>query len=439
MMAAGQAQAYKLVVLAYEFPPFVSIAAQRPASWYRYLPEYGIHPVVVTRHWDDEVSNPADYLKASSQTVLEAASDGARTVFRVPHKPALRDRMYLSQHARKLAPLRKVLTAAHQVLDYRTLVLDRDAGLYRAACAAIEQHGADAILASGGPFILFRYAALLSKRYRIPWVADYRDGWSSNEGNKEGAALNRLLFRRVEQRITTTARMRLAASPTYAKRIEQEVDAGSVRVLLNGFDPETIPDPKLRPQGEAFTIAYGGTIYPHQPLEAFADAVHAVAQQLSDATPIRAVFYGGSFFAEQEQRIRRAFSGKAVELVITQRLPHGEALAKLAQADALLLLTHPDYAWLYAKVFDYLALQKPLVVYRNDCGIIEEVLQEAGVPAGCQDKDALKARILTLYQDWQEGRLEQQDYRIDRFSRKAQTGRLADLLKLGVFRSTRSA
>lgn len=437
-MASGQAEAYKLLVLAYEFPPFVSIAAQRPASWYRYLPEFGIHPVVVTRHWDADISNPGDYLKASMQTALESASDGVRSVFRVPHRPALRDRMYLSHHAGKLAPLRKVLTAAHQILDYRTLALDRDAGLFRTACATIEEQGADAILATGGPFILFRYAALLSKRYGIPWVADYRDGWSSNEGTNEGAGLNRLLFRKVEKRITKTARLRLAASPTYAKRIEQEVGAGPVQVLLNGFDPETMPESGFRPAGEPFTIAYGGTIYPHQPLEAFADAVYAVGQKLSDAAPIRAVFYGGSFFADQEQRIRRAFAGKAVDLIVTPRLPHKEALAKLAQADALLLLTHPEYAWLYAKVFDYMALQKPLVVFRNDRGIVEEVLQEAGAPAGCKDRDALQARIFALYQDWKTGQLAQPQYRVERFSRKAQTGRLADLLKEGVFSPKRS-
>ena len=39
----------------------------------------------------------------------------------------------------------------------------------------------DAIIATGDPFVLFSYAAKLSKEFGIPWLADYRDPWSHDQ------------------------------------------------------------------------------------------------------------------------------------------------------------------------------------------------------------------------------------------------------------------
>ncbi len=33
----------KLLILAYDFPPYVSVGGLRPYAWYRYLKEYGVN------------------------------------------------------------------------------------------------------------------------------------------------------------------------------------------------------------------------------------------------------------------------------------------------------------------------------------------------------------------------------------------------------------
>ena len=43
----------------------------------------------------------------------------------------------------------------------------------------------DAIIATGDPFVLFKYASSLSKKFNIPWIADYRDPWTGNKNRSE--------------------------------------------------------------------------------------------------------------------------------------------------------------------------------------------------------------------------------------------------------------
>mgnify|MGYP001445437583 FL=1 len=60
----------KVLILAYDFPPYNSIGAQRPYSWLKYFNEFGFQPIIVTRHWD-EIRDEEDYYKASKKQFFE--------------------------------------------------------------------------------------------------------------------------------------------------------------------------------------------------------------------------------------------------------------------------------------------------------------------------------------------------------------------------------
>jgi hypothetical protein len=75
-----------------------------------------------------------------------------------------------------------MLTAYYSIAQYFTFMGDNRAGIYHAASEQLQKHTCHAIIATGEPFVLFRYAKKLSERFNIPWVADYRDGWSTNWG-----------------------------------------------------------------------------------------------------------------------------------------------------------------------------------------------------------------------------------------------------------------
>lgn len=52
----------KVLILAYDFPPYVSVGGMRPYNWYRYLKEFDVEPVVITRQWENKHGNQLDYI-----------------------------------------------------------------------------------------------------------------------------------------------------------------------------------------------------------------------------------------------------------------------------------------------------------------------------------------------------------------------------------------
>src|SRR5687768_6778857 len=85
----------KVLILAYAFPPYVSAGSLRPHSWYKYLHESGIYPIVVTRQWDNRYRNHLDYVAPGQvpHAVVEESDRG--TVIRTPYAPNLSNRLLL--------------------------------------------------------------------------------------------------------------------------------------------------------------------------------------------------------------------------------------------------------------------------------------------------------------------------------------------------------
>lgn len=63
----------KVLILAYDFPPYVSVGGLRPYSWYKYLHQSDVYPIVITRQWNNQYGNGMDYVapSESSETLVE--------------------------------------------------------------------------------------------------------------------------------------------------------------------------------------------------------------------------------------------------------------------------------------------------------------------------------------------------------------------------------
>ena len=170
----------KVLILAYDFPPYVSVGGLRPYAWYNYLKEFGIEPIVVTRQWGNTNGNRLDYISAGSskQSIVEVSEHG--TIIRSPYKPNFANRLLLKHGDHRYRFLRKSISAYYEFAQF-LLPIGPKIELYKAAKHFLKNNQVDAIIATGDPFVLFRYASKLSKAFNIPWIADYRDPWSHNE------------------------------------------------------------------------------------------------------------------------------------------------------------------------------------------------------------------------------------------------------------------
>lgn len=191
-----------VLILAYDFPPYVSVGGLRPYSWFKYLKEFDVEPVVVTRQWGNKYGNGLDYIAPSESKKVLKEEHEYGTVIRTPYFPSWSNRILLKHGEGKFRLFRKMLTAVDEIRQF-IWISGPKKQLYLAARDYLKENKVDVLLATGEPFVLFSFAKRLSKEFDIPWIADYRDPWSQNKSrrhNKLYAFWNRYL----EQHLTLT-------------------------------------------------------------------------------------------------------------------------------------------------------------------------------------------------------------------------------------------
>ena len=108
----------KVLILAYDFPPYVSVGGLRPHAWYKYLKEFGVEPIVVTRQWGNVHGNYLDYISegSSDQTIIEETEFG--TIIQSPYQPNAANRLMLKYGENKFRIIRKSISAFYEFVQF---------------------------------------------------------------------------------------------------------------------------------------------------------------------------------------------------------------------------------------------------------------------------------------------------------------------------------
>lgn len=415
----------KALILAYDFPPYNSIGGQRPKAWYQYFRSFGLEPIVVTRHWDVEITKPEDcYLPSVNQSVVIKDTEHGR-VIRVPFNPKLRDRL-IAKSGIIASMTRRLLSLLSLLFEHHLSIFDNKRSIYYEADKLLKAEKFDYIIATGEPFVLFSYAAKLSKKHRVPWIADYRDGWSTNYNAERGIGklINSVWLRRIEKSVVNTAKVVTTAAPAFAEELRELLGRTDIHVLYNGYFEELHQSNNATDRNNRFTICHAGTVYPFQKVETFLSGLSQFTKKTTNAD-LDVIFYGLNFQMKQVQRIEMASSG--LPITFTARMSHDEILDNLRKADVQLLLTTPEKHQIYAKVFDYIGTGRPILMVENDQGPLEEILGQRSNATICSTPEEVCDYLSGVYQNRDE--LITVSNEDDTFTRRNQTRILAELVK----------
>lgn len=346
-----------LLILAYDFPPYVSVGGLRPYAWYKYLKEFGIEPVVVTRQWGNVYGNELDYIApgSSRETIVEDSECG--TIIRTPYKPNLANRLMLRYGKNRFSFLRKSITAFYEIAQFVFFVGPKSC-IWRGAKNYLKDNKVDAIIATGEPFVLFRYASVLGKKYNLPWIADYRDPWTQNKNR----ALR--IMRHFERKFVNRASAVTTVSDFFKSKICENVSVPIYYILPNGYNPDSIKQVEhIEQNGDALRIALAGTISDWHPyksvLTAFADFVKAN----TTGVWLELNFFGINRHEEIERFVQE--NSLQEHIHVYPRMDNVTLLKNLRQHNAMLLFN--DYSYIGTKIYDYLAIKRQILLcYSND-------------------------------------------------------------------------
>ena len=122
--------------------------------------------------------------------------------------------------------LREALHAEHELEE-----LKRE--IYLKAKELCRKKSFDLILVTGEPFILFKYGHKISKEFGIPWIADYRDVWTTLKfQNTIQWIINRTIFRYFESKYISNAQLITTAAPSYRNSLKSLYPNKRIEVVL---------------------------------------------------------------------------------------------------------------------------------------------------------------------------------------------------------------
>jgi glycosyltransferase involved in cell wall biosynthesis len=396
----------KALIVTYHFPPSAASGAFRMLGFARYLPRFGWQPVVV--------APPRMPLEPVDSRLLEQVPSGT-PVYPVPF-PEGRALKVVSRFARKATWLPFAL---------------------RACSRAIREHCPEALFTSSPPHGVHVLGAYLRRRYKIPWVADFRDpwGWTRPTGQR------RSLFGRCEafweRTVLQGADAIVANAPLAGEDIRAVYPqhARKLHVITNGYDPEAFPaEPRPLPgEGPLLRLVHTGEVYlgrdPRPLLDALKELQHEGYPRLPS---VRVRFLGRDKDAGFD--FNAAIQERGLTDLVERggQVPYQQALVELVGADVLLLLDSPGRrSGVPAKLYEYIGAQRPILALAEGEGDLARILRESGLlyrVAPPTDPRAIKGALVELIEALKKGVAPPTKEQISRFTREGMAERLAQLL-----------
>lgn len=391
----------KVLILSYFFPPANFAGSYRIASWAKYLNKFGYYPVIVTRNWNPNQYEISD--KVIDNVLKHEKLDGYE-VYCLPYNQSLRDRLHAKYGDRRFRLFRKFLSLTELVFQNWFNFAIPYSNIYRFSLdLARKDKNIVCIIASGKPYQLFKFAGQISAQTLIPWIADYRDEWTTHQWLNTGSLIHRFinrLERNSELRWLSNAAGFVSVTRDCTERIACLIGKKGA-VVLNGYESEYVR--KTSAKNDKFTIVYNGTLYPAQPVEVFLIAFKRFIDQNPKAG-IRIEFPGVIIDKLCPARIQLAMKGYESYYGMTARIPKTELAEMLNRADLFLMVGIPGAkGTLSTKVFDYVSFGKPILLAPSDDNVMEAFVKETGGGFICRTEDECLELLKKAYLCWERG------------------------------------
>ncbi|MEM3640454.1 MAG: glycosyltransferase, partial [Candidatus Bathyarchaeia archaeon] len=302
----------------------------------------------------------------------------------------------------------------------------------KAADKLLQNEKIDAIISSSSPVTAHIIARELKAKYKIPWIADFRDLWTQNH-NYPYSRIRKYFERKLELKTLATADVLIAVSPFDTEKLKTLHKGKKVHTITNGFDPDKVNNGKT-PLTAKFTITYTGQIYPKQDPSKFLIALkNLISKKVLESKDIDVRFYGPESDLLTSKIAECALTGIVRQLGV---VPREVSLEKQRESQVLLLLKweDPRTRGVYtAKVFEYLAAMRPILAVGGTNDVVTELLNETSAGVDAQTARDVEEAIKRFYQEYKLkgkvsycGKIE----KINKYSYREMAKRFAEILDL---------
>jgi hypothetical protein len=336
-----------LALLAFYYPPEATSGAARPARFAKYLPEFGVKPVAVTRQ-EASVAAPG-HIRLSSKA--------------------------LRLFQRALLPFNENLPWLPYGIHKGTELYGEDPSL--------------CVFSTSPPIVTQLAALVLKRRFGVRWIADMRDPMANNPFRKSRRAsaylkwLEASVMKHADVVIANTDGLKQMLGSAYPEH------AGKLVTIWNGYDPaKPLAAAALEPKPYR-VISHVGTLYGARHPGALLRSLERLFAAGRLNPPSVRVRLAGPIEEMQVRMDEPPFSSLQTAGCLEidpQTIPTSAAHRIMAESDYLLLLDLNESHFsvqVPAKIFEYVQIGRPILCFTSRNSPTERILSRSGIPHRC--------------------------------------------------------
>lgn len=423
----------KILIITYYWPPAGGPGVQRWLKFVKYLPDFGIKPIVyipenptypiVDANLEKEVSDKVIILKHSIFEPYQLASFFSKNKTKkissgiIPNqkKQSFLDKLFLWIRGNLFIPDARVFWVKPSVSYLEKYIVENNI---------------DTIVTSGPPHSLHLIGLELKQKLDLKWFADFRDPWTTIGYHKSLRLSNYAAkkHKALEHQVLNTADTIIVTSKT-TKTEFQAITNKPIAVITNGYDTENVEKQTLDTK---FSLAHiGSFLSERNPLILWESLVELINEIPDFKSHLEIKLIGA---VSQEVLSTITQFGLNAYLNNMGYVSHAEAIAHQRKSQVLLLIeidSEETKSIIPGKLFEYMVSNRPIIAIGPNGSDFAEIITQTntGVFFNYSEKAKLKRVILDYFNQFLEVKLQSNGVGLQKYSRKNLTKELAQLIK----------
>jgi glycosyltransferase involved in cell wall biosynthesis len=423
----------KLLIITYYFPPAGGPGVQRWLKFVKYLPEFGIQPIIyvpenptypiIDEGLISEISDKVIILKNKIWEPYQLASVFSKKktkkissgIFPHQKKQTFLDKAFLWVRGNLFIPDARVFWVKTSVTYLEKY---------------IKENNIDTIVTSGPPHSLHLIGLGLKEKLNVKWFADFRDPWTTI-GYHKALRLSRyasVKHKQLEHKVLNSADAIIVTSKTTKAEFKAITDK-PISVITNGYDIENVEKQILDAK---FTLAHIGSFLSERNPKFLWESLVELLKEVPDFKSHLEIKLIGAVSQEVLDSIAEFNLNSYLNLL--GYVSHHEAIAHQKRSQVLLLIeinSEDTKSIIPGKLFEYMVSNRPIIAIGPQGSDFADIIKETntGVFFDYAEKARLKSVILDFYNQFLEGRLQSNGVGLQQYSRKNLTRQLAQLIK----------
>ncbi|MBU3822325.1 glycosyltransferase family 4 protein [Flavobacteriaceae bacterium XHP0103] len=422
----------KVLIIAYYWPPAGGPGVQRWLKFVKYLPEFGVDPIVYVPE------NP-NYPIVDESLCAEVPED--LTILKQPIREPYKFASVLSKKSSASISKGIIPKQGKQSLVQKLLIYIRGNFFIPDARKAwvkpsvnylskyILENKIETIITTGPPHSLHIIGLKLKETMGVNWLADFRDPWTTIGYHKKLklTKASQAKHEKLESKVLNTADTVLVTSYTTKKEFES-ITNKPIEVITNGYDYEKVGAVSL---DSKFTLSHIGSLLSERNPKVLWRIINELMLEVDGFRDDFQLNLIGAVSENVLESIKKSNLTNYINNI--GYVSHLESVRFQKKSQLLLLIeidSEETKCIIPGKLFEYMVSNRPILAIGPKQSDIEKIIKETntGNYFCYEDYDALKETLISHYTSFKNNTLESHAVGLQKYSRKNLTKHLAEVL-----------